>query len=105
VSSQPDPIEKRSPDIAHLFQVLHERAEETDRVVLVTNADPTVPPVSRRAPVNADALAFISRIGATHVGAPALFEIWKLSLQEPARAREQVVRLYAQEVGSFEPMV
>ena len=34
--------------------------------------------------------------------APTLFALWKLSLDEPDRAREQVVRLHAHEGGAFE---
>ncbi len=105
VALEDDPIEKRSREIACLFQLLHERAEDADRVTLVTNVDSASPPASRRAAVTADALAFLQRMGGTHVGGPALFDIWKLSLQEPARAREQVQRLYAQESGSFVPLV
>lgn len=102
VSSDTGTIQKKSPEIAHVFQMLHEVAEELDHVVLVTNNEPATPPADRGDSLSAEALAFISRLGASHVTAVTLFDLWKLSLQEPARAREQVQRLLAHAGGTFE---
>ena len=95
-------VEKKSPEIAHVFQMLHELAGEHDRVVLVTNSEPATRPAGRAEALAADALAFLSRMGASHVAAPTLFALWKLSLQEPDRAREQVQRLHAHTGGTFQ---
>jgi hypothetical protein len=102
VSSETHTLQKRSPEFAHVFQMLHEMAEELDHVVLVTNTDPTLPPAQRPGALSEDALAFLTRMGASHVTAATLFDLWKLSLQEPARAREQVQRLLAHAGGTFE---
>jgi len=102
VSADADPVQKKSPEVAHVFQMLHELAEEQDRVVLVTNIDPATRPGERRQPLTDEATSFLRRLGVTHVTAPMLFALWKLSLPEPERAREQVQRLHGHEGGTFE---
>jgi hypothetical protein len=49
-----------------------------------------------------DALAFLARMGASHLTGPTLFNLWKLSLEDVDRARAQVERLHAAAPGSFE---
>jgi hypothetical protein len=95
-------VQKKSPEIARVFQVLHEVAEETDHVVLVTNTEPDRKPADRGHSLSAEGGAFLSRLGVTHVSSLTLFALWKLSLQEPERAREQVLRLHAHDGGAFE---
>jgi len=102
-SAATDAIQKKSPELAKVFQVLHEVADEgTDRVALITNADPGTRPADRAAAITPDALAFLVRMGASHLQASTLFEMWKLSLTDAAHARGQVDRLYRQAPGTFE---
>jgi hypothetical protein len=102
VSASEEPVQKKSPDLTHVFQLLQEFGEDGDRVVLVTNSDPSTRPADRAASITPEALAFLSRMGAGHLTAPSLFAIWKLALQEPERARAQVERLHAQDGGTFQ---
>jgi hypothetical protein len=74
--------------------VLQELAEESDHVVFVTNAEPERKPADRGRSLTAEAEGFLSRMGVTHVSALTLFSLWKLSLQEPERAREQVTSAF-----------
>lgn len=102
-SAATETIQKKSAELAHVFQMLHEVAEDSDRVVLVTNCDPDVRPSDRADPLTPEALAFLVRMGASHLPATTLFTLWKLSLQNPDRARAQVDRLYAHAAaGTFE---
>jgi hypothetical protein len=102
VAADGEVVQKKSPEIARVFQILQEVAEEHDRVVLVTNTEPHRKPAERGDPLSAEATMFIGRLGASHVAASTVFSLWKLSLQEPDRAREQVVRLLQHEGGTFE---
>jgi hypothetical protein len=102
VSGDEQVVQKKSPEIGHVFQMLHELADEHDHVVFVTNSEPSKPPAGRGEALAPDALAFISRMGASHVAAPTLFTLWKLSLQEPDRARGQVQRLHDHDGGTFQ---
>lgn len=95
-------VQKKSAEIAQVFRLLHEVADERDHVVLFTNTEPTTPPAGRGQAVTAEASAFLARLGVSHMTAPTLFALWKLSLQEPERAREQVGRLHGHEGGTFE---
>jgi hypothetical protein len=102
VSASEQPIQKKSPDVAHVFQMLHEVAEEHDRVILVTNCEPGRRPSDRSEAVSSEALTFLNGMGAGHVSSATLFALWKLSLQEPDRARDQIARLHAHGRGSFQ---
>jgi hypothetical protein len=102
VSSSVAAIEKKSADLAQTFQMLHEVANETDRVVLVANCEPSIRPADRHAPIDADALKLLRRLGANVLLAPTLFALWTLSLQDRDRARAWVERLHAQDGGAFE---
>lgn len=101
-SEEPVVVQKKSPEIAHVFQLLHEVADDRDHVVLLTNTEPLTPPAGRGQAVTAEASAFLARLGVSHMTAPTLFALWKLSLQEPERAREQVARVHGHEGGTFE---
>jgi hypothetical protein len=85
-----------------VFRILHEVAEESDRVVLLTNVQPETRPTDRASAVTPDAEAFLVRLGASHVSATTLFAIWKLALESIDGARSQVERLYAQSSGTFD---
>ena len=102
VSATADTLEKKSPELAHLFQLLQQFGEDGDRVVLVTNNSPAMRPADRAGSITPEASAFLGRMGAGHVTAPTLFSLWKLSLQEPDRARVQMERLHAQDGGTFQ---
>lgn len=102
VSADEQIVHKKSPEIARVFQMLHEVAEELDRVVFVTNAESGKRPADRGPALADDALAFLTRMGASHVTGPTLFALWKLSQQDSARAREQVQRLHAHGGGTFD---
>ena len=96
------PIDKRSPDVAAVFHTLQDVTEESDRVALVTNVDAERRPAERSVQLAPDALAFLTRMGASHVTGPTLFNLWKLSLENVDRARAQVERLHAEAPGTFE---
>ena len=102
VSAAEGLIEKKSPDIAHVFQMLHEVAGDDDRIVLVANCEPSARPADRRDPIDPDAMKLLRRLGANVLLAPTLFALWTLSLQERDRARAMVERLHAQDGGTFE---
>jgi len=102
-SAATDAIQKKGPELAQVFQVLHEVADEAvDRVALITNADPGTRPADRAAAITPDALAFLVRMGASHLQATTLFALWKLSLNDAALARAQVDRWYGQAAGPFQ---
>jgi hypothetical protein len=102
VSGETQTVQKKSPEVAHVFRMLQELGTEQDRVALVTNVESAKPPTERGEALAADALALVNRMGASHVTAPTLFTLWKLSLMEPDRARQQVRRLHSQDAGTFE---
>jgi hypothetical protein len=101
-SAATESIQKKGPELAQVFQVLHEVADEqVDRVVLISNADPGTRPADRADAITPEALAFLVRMGASHLPAPALFALWKLSLTDAGHARAQVDRWYGQAAGTF----
>jgi hypothetical protein len=102
-SAATETIQKKDPELAHVFQMLHEVAEETDRVVLITNTDPERRPADRANAMTPEALAFLERMGAIHLEASTLFLLWKLLLTDPASAHARVDRLYEHAAGTFEP--
>ena len=101
-SATTDAIQKKSPELTQVFGTLQEMADEFDRVVLVTNVSPEKRPAERPPALTPDALAFLVRMGASHLTGATLFALWKLSLHEMERARAQVERLHAHEGGTFE---
>jgi len=101
VSPSEHPVQRRSQELAHVFQIIHEQASEGDRVVLIANHSPTVRPVERRYGVDAEAVSLLKRLGANYVAGPTLFTLWSLSLQDRKRAREVFDRIHAQDGGVF----
>jgi hypothetical protein len=97
-----EPIQKKSPELGFVFQMLQDVDDQSEHVVLLTNVDPETPPANRPAALTADALALLARMGASHLPGATLFTLWKLSLQGSDRARAQVERLHEHEGGTFE---
>jgi hypothetical protein len=103
VSNSDGQIQKRSPELADVFRVLHESAGDGDRVVLIANADGASQPKQRGEPMAADALALLSRLGGNLVTGPAFFALWTLSMKDASRARAALDQLHAQDGGVFVP--
>ena len=102
VVASPGPIQKKDALLSELFQVVRELAGESDRVVLAVNNDPSLRPADRQAPLDAEALKLVQRLGVNVVTTPALFALWSLSLQDRERARHWVDRLHDQDGGVVE---
>ena len=101
VSASEDTIQRRSDDLAHVFQMLHQIAGNGDRVVLVANNSPSTRPSDRGDGVDAEAVGLLKRLGANYVSAPTLFALWSTSLQSRDRARAVLDLLHAQDGGVF----
>lgn len=102
VASSTDAVQKRSPELTHVFRHLNETAEANDRVVLIVNPAPTLRPGERPAAVGAEALEMLQRLRANVITGPALFSLWQLSLDDRERARKLVDRLHEQDGGLFQ---
>ena len=85
-----------------MFLTLNEKAEATDRVVLVINSNPEARPSERAAPVGPEALDLLERMSVNVLTGPSLFALWLLSLDEKDRARKVVERLHDQDGGVFQ---
>jgi hypothetical protein len=101
VSNENQVIQKKSPELAHVFQMLHETSEEHDHVALITNPEPAKALAERGEALTPEALAFLARMGASHVASTTLFRLWKLSLDDAERARQYARRLHSHEGGGF----
>ncbi len=101
VSASKSVIQKRAPELAHVFRMLHELAEDTDRVVLVTNTHPSARPADRPGSITPEALNLLNRLGTNVLTGPTLFALWTLLLQDGNRAHTSVERLYKQDGGMF----
>jgi hypothetical protein len=101
VSTSESAITRRGADLALLFKLLHETADDADRVVLVANIEPGTRPPDRRDAIEPDAVTFLARLGANFLPAPELFGLWSLSLRDRVRARALVDTLHAQDGGVF----
>lgn len=102
VSTTRQTLHKKSADLAHAFRLLHEVAEDSDRVAIVLNTEPDTPLADRAPGLSPDAAAFLRRMGVSAISAATVFGLWKLSLQDATRAHTHVERLYAQDGGVFE---
>ena len=98
VADAAGPIQKTSQDLAHAFQIM-QFADERDRVVLVTNVDPSARPSERPSAVTADAQKVVQRMGVNILEASTLFGLWRLSLQDATKARTLLERLHAHDGG------
>jgi hypothetical protein len=99
VSATNSIIQKKSIELARVFELLHTVAENTDRVVLVTNGDPNVRPGDRPESIEPEALTLLRRLGANVLPGPTLFALWTLSFQDKERARGHVDQLHQQDGG------
>jgi hypothetical protein len=95
-------IQRKSDEIAQLFDVLHRSAGDHDRVVLVTNGDRGRPPKERSEAITPDALGFVERMGVNVLRTTDLFKLWRLSHEDGNRARAYVDRLHTQDGGAFQ---
>ncbi|MCC7010525.1 MAG: hypothetical protein IT184_17080 [Acidobacteria bacterium] len=95
-------IQKKSPAVARVFQLVQEVAGHNDRVVLVATSDAERRPTDRPDPVDADALALLERLGVNVMSGPAMFAFWSLWLQDADRARKYLDRLHEQDGGVFQ---
>jgi hypothetical protein len=102
VSATNSIIQKRSTELARVFELLHTVAENADRVVLVANGDPRVRPADRPESIEPEALNLLHRLGANVLTGPTLFALWTLSLQDKGRARAYVDQLHQQDGGSLQ---
>jgi hypothetical protein len=102
LSATNDIIQKKSTELAHVFQLLHEVAEDVDRVVLVTNSHPRARPEDRPESIEPEALNLLRRLGANVLPGPTLFSLWTLSLQDRDRARAYVGRWHEQDGGTLQ---
>jgi hypothetical protein len=104
VAAADSAIEKKSPELAAIFRVVHEIAGADDRVVLVVNNDRLAPPKTRPTPVSTEAADLLSRLGVNILPATTLFALWSQSQQEAQRARVYLERLHGQD-GGLAPQV
>ena len=95
-------IQRKSGDVAQLFDLLHRTAGDQDRVVLVTNGDRSRPPKDRAEAITPEALAFVQRMGVNVLRTVDLFKLWRLSHEDGNRARTYVDRLHMQDGGAFQ---
>lgn len=95
-------VQKKGAELAHVFQLMQEVAEDSDRITLLTNVDGASKPADRQPALAPDALALLTRMSASHMTGPTLFSLWKLSLEGLDRARAQVQRLHDDPAGTFE---
>lgn len=102
VSATKEPVQRKGAELAQAFRLLHEVANDTDRVVLVLNTEPETPLAERAPAMTHDAAAFLRRMGASYLTGATIFSLWKMSLEDPSRARTHVERLFAQDGGLFE---
>jgi len=102
VATSTDAVQKRSPELTHVFRHLNETAEANDRVVLLVNPAPTLRPSERPAAAGPEALELLQRLRANIITGPSLFALWQLSLDEKDRARKMVERLHEQDGGLFQ---
>jgi len=93
-------IEKKSSELASVFQIVHETAGTDDRTVVVTNTDRSTPPKTRPASVSPEAATLLSRLGVNVLPATTLFALWSTSQQHPQRAKAYLDRLHGQDGGT-----
>lgn len=100
IAASSSPVEKTSDELALAFRAV-QFASEGDRVLLVPGNDRATPPAARSEPVHADALGMLQRMGVVVLTTTALFRLWRLSLEDGAKAKKALDRLHAQDGGPF----
>jgi len=101
VSPSCEVVEKKGADVAAVFRMLHEVADEHDRGILVVNPHGTLPPTARPEGLSPDALAIVKRLGVNVLSGPSMFQLWTLATQDPERAARFVELLHEQDGGMF----
>jgi hypothetical protein len=96
-------IEKKSPELAHVFRLVHEIGGDDDRAVLVTSGDPALPPKARGADVSPEALKLLGRLGVNVMPAATLFSVWSLAQMDAPHARTYVDKFHAMDGGTAPP--
>lgn len=99
VATADSTIEKKSPELASVFRLVHEVAGSDDRVVLATNTDRLAPPKGRPAPASKEALDLLGRLGVNVLPTPTLFALWTQAQQDLQRTKTYLDRLHAQDGG------
>jgi hypothetical protein len=100
VSGAGSPIQKTNEELARSFQAL-QFAGANDRVALVVNSHPAMPPADRPDPIFPDALGVLQRMGVNVLSTVTLFRLWRLSLEDQQKARKALDCLHAQDGGQF----
>jgi len=103
VVGAPEPIDRKSPEIARILRTLQEDAEEQhDRVLLALNISYDLPPASRKQELaTQEALRLIQGLGANLVPTSTLFGLWKYSLHDAGGAKKSLLRLHELKGGIF----
>ena len=97
-------VEKKSPELAHVFRMVQELGGDNDRTLLVTSGDPTVPPKARGPAVTPEALKLLSQIGVNIMPAAMLFTAWSVAQQDPPLARGYMDKVHAMDGGLCAPV-
>ena len=100
VSGASSPIQKTNEDLARSFQAV-QFAGTNDRVVLIVNNHPAIPPANRPDPILPDALDILQRMGVDVLTTVTLFKLWRLSIENQQKARQALDHLHAQNGGQF----
>lgn len=100
VSDAPGPIDKTGEGITRAFQAV-QFAQDGDCVVFVAHTQAAAPPAERADAVLPDALALLERMGVVVVATATIFRLWRLSLEDPLKARKALDRLHEQDGGLF----
>jgi len=100
VSDAVPPVPKTHEDLARAFQAVQFAASD-DRVVFVGGNLPDVPPAARPDVVAPEALAVLLRMGVNVLSTATAFRLWRLAMEDAAKARKAVERLHAQDGGAF----
>jgi hypothetical protein len=100
VSGAGSPIQKTNEELTRSFQAV-QFAGANDRVVLLVNNNPALPPADRPDPVLPDALGVLQRMGVDVLTTVTLFRMWRLSIEDQQKARKALDRLHAQDGGQF----
>ena len=99
VSDHQGVIERKSPELAHCFRLVHELGGDDDRTLLVTSGDPATPPKARGPAVTPEALKLLTRVGVNVLPADLLFVAWSLGQQEPSLARGYMDKVHKMDGG------
>lgn len=94
-------INKGSKKIGQVFDTAQSVAQDGDRVVIAVNAYRDKPVGDRKGLkiLTPEAGRLLAKLDAVVVTTSALFDVWKLTLDEPPRALEELVRIHGAPAG------